>query len=263
MIKSIAKIFGFKTDASGGVGVNMEYEHVLIGLEEAKDSINQAYFTTLNQITELKREMERALKNKEKDKAVNIAVHIHNQKKIAVTYKTIANLVENAIFRIREAKSVEPILRTLSFVLPQLQGASTAANEKLKLASASLARAIQGYRTLESNVEVGIGSMHGIAEAESENSGARYEGIARDLLFEASRAAAEEVNKVVGDLYLPEPPEPRLEDRVYMYLVENKGKPVRVSEIARQFNLSASDARRILGKLAREGKVKLLQRDHA
>ncbi|MCE4614646.1 MAG: hypothetical protein F7B60_03865 [Desulfurococcales archaeon] len=263
MIKSIAKIFGFRTDPSGSAGINMEYEHVLIGLEEAKDNINQAYFTTLNQITDLKREMERALRNKEKDNAVNIAVHIHNQKKIAVTYKTIANLVENAIYRIREAKSVEPILKTLSFILPQLQGASTTANEKLRLASASLARAIQGYHTLESNVEVGIGSMHGIAETESKNSGARYDGIARDLLFEASRAAAEEVNKVVGDLYFPEPPESKLEDKVYMYLIENKGKPVRVSDIARYFNISSDNTKKILSKLAKEGKVKFLQKEQA
>ncbi|MEB3757851.1 MAG: hypothetical protein GSR82_05995 [Desulfurococcales archaeon] len=263
MIKSIARIFGFKADPAGTPGVNVEYEQVLIGLEEAKDNINQAYFTTLNQITELKREMERAIRNHEKDKAVNIAVHIHNQKKIAVTYKTIANLIENAIFRIREAKSVEPILKTLSFILPQLQGASTAANEKLRLASASLARAIQGYRTLESNVEVGIGGMHGLAEAESKNTMTRYESIARDLLFEASKAATEEVNKVVGDLYFPEPPEPGLEDKVYMYLLENRGKPVKISEIARAFGVSQDEVRKVVAKLAREGKVKFLQKEHA
>ncbi|MEB3825498.1 MAG: hypothetical protein LRS47_02375 [Desulfurococcales archaeon] len=263
MIKSLARIFGLKGVQDHLNGVNMEYEQVLIGLEEAKDNINQAYFAALSQISELKREMERALRDNERDKAVNIAVHIHNQKKIAVTYKTVANLIENAIYRIREAKSVEPILKTLSFVLPQLEGASTTANEKLKMASTSLARAIQGYRSLETNVEVGLGSVHGLAESESKNFATRAETLDRTLFYEASKAAVEEVERAVGDLAFPEPPSTSIETQVYLYLAENRGKPVRLSDIAREFNITVEQARSIVRKLASQGKVKFLQKSHA
>ncbi|MCE4617599.1 MAG: hypothetical protein F7C32_03340 [Desulfurococcales archaeon] len=231
---------------------NMEYQRLIMGLADARDRFGEWYLRIMEEIKSSKEKLEIALRNNDKETAFAAMYNIWEKKKLARAAKALELIYDWLIDRARTASDITQFRETVNAFVPYIMELQKQAHDQ----GGDLASGLTYTGSVARNVTDSISATLTTAETAAAHARpvpAEAEKVVREMLGKAEH----EVDRFVPSAVFPEPPAQTLEERVYLYIIQNRGRKLSVSSIASALGEPVENVRQAVYALYRKGKIKI------
>jgi len=231
-----------------GVAEALDYDDIIARLQVAKNEIDRIKSQLMNEINDYHDRLIDAIRNNDKDAMEEAAAEIVLKKKVLRGVLAYGKLINMAIHRINDARSIEAIARSLASLEYALVGMSDYMNAlspdvtaKLVSVIESAERVIRGTNVMASNLPRPVNPLEMDPEIREE--------IARAM--KEAQIESEDLLKI--------PPTIRtrsLEEELLDYIKKNNGV-VNIRKASQELGVTAEDIKKALFNLYRKGVIKI------
>ncbi len=231
-----------------GVAEALDYDDIIARLQVAKNEIDRIKSQLMNEISEYHDKLVAAIRKNDRDAIEEAAAEIVLKKKVLRGVLAYGKLINMAIHRINDARSIEAIARSLASLEYALAGMSDYMNAlspevtaKLVGVIESAERVIRGTSVMAGNLPRPVNPLEMDPEIREEIAKAMRE----------AQAESEDLLRIPATIKTR-----NIEDELLDYIRRNKGV-VNIKKASQELGVAPEEVKRALFNLYKKGVIKI------